>query len=1347
MGMGAASVFIKEYDLSDIVPSFKGVIGGIVIDAEKGKVNKKQLITSEKDLISTYGEPLPKKFGLGIYSALNFLKSSNKLWVVRVDKGQTYSSLLVRSKIYPLVEYDAYGYLLDTPVVDPIIKPLGALTAEEIEDYQFIQYPSTREVESMVPPVCLIDVPSTGDTIFNIDNSSPITVGSKITFKDTTGMSREDTLQYSTFTVLEKKVETVPIDYIKIEGSINSLAYNTPVQHTTYFFNSVNVKLVNIDHDISDQYVYLTYINPLTPFSGISELISTINNRTFTFEGNNTVIKTVNNSSQANYASATVGIPSNVVLEKDSVNELLFKTTQNMSSYVPGRSSDYVVTSTAGTFNHTIHPATTGTSTVNEIITVTFTSEIAYTVTGSVSNSMGTGSKSANFTVLNTLTIPSAGFSGTWEANDTVVFNVTANGANTGSIVLNGLTHTIASISKISNTWNISVAALQKPWNFTTSVDFNSFGAEVQSATLELNTGVSGLFDSVFNLVTGRYRLDITVDGVTYELTPKLGWKTRDIIDAMAVLINASQTLEATSIDSHSKVLIKKIATVQTDNVEVNVSISIFPVVYTLDNTDVWAVKLTGELPIAVNAGAETKFSSDVSTEISAYLPNVVVKQVVPGTTDTLRINNNDPIAENDWISINGIQYRVISKWQFHNNINTITVDRVYTSEVVLSIGSEVLFVSRDDFEHHDAILVSAYSPGEWGNKIAIAIRDSINYEDAFWMDVYYDGNKVEEWEVTRSIFRDGFGRQLFLEDKINIQSSYIQVKNNEFMVDEDGVVVEPLKTTRYIRQPVKTPIYTPVTTVVETVWDGDNRIRIPASEIYNIDVLKPVKLQNGVYNISSLGTSSAGGPLDTIVLQTGVSLGLNSLPPLDRHTEIGANISQYFNRSEIVDVSLATGINLGDLPVGHYSIKIAGTAIVAYEKTYFYDITVSSSGNTNILEKLTQQINTDLSARVVATLVDLGNDLFKTRLVSKQPGVDILVTVSNQFTNVLVQGNSREYQIYRLELISNSILPMVSIGDKATINKLDYTIYDAGSNKMSGGNNADYPTIGQFLIALDTVFTDPEEVDFLVLLDGSITAKAYQQRLVEICATRQDSIALLSVDFDAQANPDLTLGVLDYRANLNINSSYAAVYSPWTQVYDKYNDFKIWISPESWASRAISWISSNRELWYAPAGWDHASVSALEVYRKYTSGERDILYDNQINSVRFAPNKGLVLWGQKTLQTKPSALDRINVRMLLIVIERGLREYLEYKVFVINDETTRTLIKDVVSLYLQDIKVRRGLYDFNVVCDNTNNTSTIIDRNEMFVDVYLQPIRIAEYITARVVLTRTGANFNEIKL
>lgn len=1293
MGMGSPNVFIKEYDLSEIVPSFKGVIGAIVIDSEKGEVNKKTLVTSEKQLIDGFGKPAPKKYGLGIYSAINFLKESNKLWVVRVDKGQTYSSALVRSKINPTSEYDEYGYVLENPVVDPIVKPLGALTADQIANYQFVQYPTTREVDSFSPPISLIDKPYDKDTVFNVDNNSPIEIGDSITFKNTSGMTRDQAMQYLTYTVINKSSVVTPFDYIKIAGSINALPYDSEIKSVKYYFlNTSPASFIDKPASLGDSVVYSKSLNPSVKVGDVVSLddtnefhytISTIGSTTFIEDFTNPVnVSGVEGSQQ--------------LLTYDQINEVVVGSTISVDNV------GYTITET----NSSMLPKT---------ITLNNPIQSKWRVTEILANRTGIHESFVAVIVSvepsGQYTISIGGNPITFTANDPTTMESIRDGL-IGSINSSnsGFTATAAgnNIQLVSNDYSSKVVTCSS----NLLISQNAGSVTPISQKVELSPVV--LPDTVYVL---------TVNGFTYTVTSGPSTSAEDIADSFRVVMSndTSVTVSGTS----SLIIESKLPGTPFALVFKLISRAKRVVPYS-------TISFTTYLARDIVVGTAIRVRD---TQVANYLPIVRGKEVVPGTTDTIRVSNNDPIAEGDWIEINTVKYQVLSKWQTHNVVNTITIDSEYADQTSAVIGSEVYHVTKGDFEHHDAFLVTAKTPGEWGNKLAIAIRDSKNYEEAFWIDVYYDGNLVEEWEVARTQMRDGFGRQLFMEDKVNIGSSYIQVKNNDFMTDEDGKLLEPLKTLYYIRQPVKTPNYTKNATILETVWDGDNRIRVHPSTVANIDVTKPVMIGNNIYNIASLGSSSVGGPLDTIVLSTTVSLNLDYLPPLSRHLNIGDPVKQYFNRAEIVSVTVVA------VGKGSYSIKVSGTTFVDYEVTYEFTASDSDTSS-SILLGLASLINENTSSRVTANIAD-GTLMVQ----AKVAGVDIVVSTSDNLTSVIVQENARAFTNYNLQKINGAILPTVSIGSTVDLSDESYIIRDAGANRTSGGDDAGFPTIGQYLMALDSVFPDREQVDFLVILDGSVTARAYQQRLVEICEKRQDCFALLSVDFDAQANPNLDLGVLNFRRELMINSSYGALYTPWTKIYDKWNDFEIWVSPESWASRAISYISANRELWYAPAGWDNGKVMAMDVYRRYTEGERDILYDNQLNPIRFAPNKGLVIWGQKTLQTKPSALDRINVRFLLIVIERGLIDYLEDQVFKFNDEFTRQQITAAVMSFLQDIKVRRGLYDYTVVCDDSNNTPAVIDRNEMYVDVYLQPVRVAEHITARVVITRTGANFNEIKI
>jgi phage tail sheath protein FI len=149
------------------------------------------------------------------------------------------------------------------------------------------------------------------------------------------------------------------------------------------------------------------------------------------------------------------------------------------------------------------------------------------------------------------------------------------------------------------------------------------------------------------------------------------------------------------------------------------------------------------------------------------------------------------------------------------------------------------------------------------------------------------------------------------------------------------------------------------------------------------------------------------------------------------------------------------------------------------------------------------------------------------------------------------------------------------------------------------------------------------------------------------------------------------------------------------------------------------------------------------DVLQRFTEGQMDSLYDNGINPIRFAPGRGIVLWGQKTLLSRPSSLDRMNVRFLLMIIEDANEEALRDFLFELNDEQTRSQIRSLIESYMESIQARRGVTDFEVVCDSTNNTPADIDNNRLNVWLYVKPIKSVEFIKFNVIITREGMEFN----
>ena len=212
------------------------------------------------------------------------------------------------------------------------------------------------------------------------------------------------------------------------------------------------------------------------------------------------------------------------------------------------------------------------------------------------------------------------------------------------------------------------------------------------------------------------------------------------------------------------------------------------------------------------------------------------------------------------------------------------------------------------------------------------------------------------------------------------------------------------------------------------------------------------------------------------------------------------------------------------------------------------------------------------------------------------------------------------------------------------------------------------------------------------------------------------------------------------------LNSSYATTYACWSKVYDKALDDQCWVPFSGTAAEIMANTDANFQPWFAPAGFTRGrvgSVNDIVLYPKQK--QRDNLYKNSVNPVAFFPGDGFTVFGQKTLQAAPTAFDRINVRRLFLNLEKSTRATMKYFIFEPNTLLTRTRIVNVLTPIFERAKNTEGLYDYLIVCDERNNTPDIIDQNELIVDIYLKPVRAAEFILVNFYATRTGTDFNEI--
>jgi phage tail sheath protein FI len=211
-------------------------------------------------------------------------------------------------------------------------------------------------------------------------------------------------------------------------------------------------------------------------------------------------------------------------------------------------------------------------------------------------------------------------------------------------------------------------------------------------------------------------------------------------------------------------------------------------------------------------------------------------------------------------------------------------------------------------------------------------------------------------------------------------------------------------------------------------------------------------------------------------------------------------------------------------------------------------------------------------------------------------------------------------------------------------------------------------------------------------------------------------------------------------------NSNYSAIFAQWAQVYDTASGDFAWVPFSGFQGAIMARLDASRYPWFAPAGLENGIVRGVtDIALPSTQKQRDLLYRHSVNAVVFFPNDGIVTWGQKTLQKKPSAFDRINVRRLFLTLEKGTRSVMKYFVFQPNTVFTRTRVKNVLTPIFDVPKNNEGLYDYLIVCDERNNTPSVIDNNELKVAIYLKPVRTAEFILVDFYATRTDQNFSEL--
>ena len=320
-----------------------------------------------------------------------------------------------------------------------------------------------------------------------------------------------------------------------------------------------------------------------------------------------------------------------------------------------------------------------------------------------------------------------------------------------------------------------------------------------------------------------------------------------------------------------------------------------------------------------------------------------------------------------------------------------------------------------------------------------------------------------------------------------------------------------------------------------------------------------------------------------------------------------------------------------------------------------------------------------------------------------------------------------------------------------------DFTLVSGVTvDSLTGGTDDYSVTAGEIELAYDK-FADTENLDINLIMGGPSSGVAdteagqdtFVTMITDLVETRRDCVGFVSPYRSAVVGVTSSITQTE-----NIkdafdkcpSSSYMVFDSGYKYMYDKYSDVYRFVPLNGDIAGLCAYTDGVADPWFSPAGYNRGSVrGAIKLAYNPQKADRDILYKARINPVVDFPGQGVTLFGDKTALTKPSAFDRINVRRLFLVLEKAIATAAKFQLFEFNDEFTRAQFRNLVEPFLRDVQGRRGIFDFKVVCDTTNNTGEVIDRNEFIGDIYIKPARSINFITLNFIAVRTGVAFSEV--
>jgi len=639
--------------------------------------------------------------------------------------------------------------------------------------------------------------------------------------------------------------------------------------------------------------------------------------------------------------------------------------------------------------------------------------------------------------------------------------------------------------------------------------------------------------------------------------------------------------------------------------------------------------------------------------------------------------------------------------------------------------GTGVLIKNLDAWESGtgSSEVFAARTPGRWGNSLKVAVVDR-GADQILTLDENPDNTPVVNATVT---FTSGKSGKVYSyasatrELAIVLNTPANKIAAGDTFADSDGILTF---THNGVTEAARTPgTYTPA---------ADAK-----GASFQVVVANAGGGVGGAVTVTLLTAGDDYETGDTITL-TGATIGGGSNITVTVATLVDPNVAVSSVKDWYLNTNIgSTGIALSAIGPRPGTSQYASDRGVSYDEVHIAvideDGSLSGAANTVIarytyLSKIDGATNTEGAANYYETIINAQSDLIFT-------GASFAATIhpSNAGAGIAVGTDASA-------LVSGNKFALVGL-----------SVTD-----LAGGTDDYVYTPNEINNAYD-LFLDTENtiVDF-VLMGGSMSTevdtKTKAGRVISIAASRKDCIAFVSPYVGNQIGNAGALSTQTQRDNTIAffdgltSTSYAVFDSGYKYYYDRFNDKYRYIACNGDVAGLCVSTSATLDDWYSPAGLNRGSLrNAIKLAYNPNKADRDALYQARINPIVSFPGSGITLFGDKTALASPSAFDRINVRRLFLNVEKRIGDLAKQVLFDLNDEITRGSFLSAATSYLNEVQARRGVTDYLVVCDETNNTADVIDRNEFVAELYIKPTRSINYITITFTATKTGVAFSEV--